>query len=76
MNCYGWFNLLVVMLLSFGAHHMSARVDHTIGCVLIRLCIGGQECQKLQPSIEINAYGIEGGPIYLNAMVGFYLNEH
>ena len=41
--------------------------------MLIGLCIGGQ---KLQPSIEIDAYGIEGGPIYLNAMVGFYLNEH
>ena len=27
-------------------------------------------------SIEIDAYGIGGGPIYLNAMVGFYLNEH
>ena len=36
----------------------------------------GKEWQKLQPSIEIDAYGIEGGPIYLNAMVGFYLNEH
>ena len=48
----------MVMLLSFGAHHMSARVDHTIGLV-----------------VEIDAYGIEGGPIYLNAMVGFYLNE-
>ena len=43
--------------------------------MLIGLCIGGQECQKLQPSIEIDAYGIEGVPIYLNAMVGFYLNE-
>ena len=28
-----------------------------------------------QPSIEIDAYGIEGGAIYLNDMVGFYLNE-
>ena len=28
------FKLLVVMLLSFGAHHMSARVDHTIGLVV------------------------------------------
>ena len=66
------------MLLSFGAHHMIARVDHTLGlvCMLIGLCIGGQEGQKLQPSIEIDAYGIEGEPIYLNAMVGFYLNEH
>ena len=44
--------------------------------MLIGLCIGGQEWQKLQPSIEIDAYGIEGGgAIYLNAMVGFYLNE-
>ena len=34
VNCYDWFNLLVVMLLSFGAHHMSARVDHTIGLVV------------------------------------------
>ena len=31
--------------------------------------------RKLLPSIEIDANGIEGGPIYLNAMVGFYLNE-
>ena len=43
--------------------------------MLLGLCIGGQECQKLQPSIEIDAYEIEGGPIYLNAMLGFYLNE-
>ena len=42
--------------------------------MLIGLRIGGQERQKLQPSIEIDAYVIEGGPIYLNAMVGFYLN--
>ena len=65
------------MLLSFGSHHMIARVDHTLGlvCMLIGLCIGGQERQKLPPSIEIDAYWIEGGPIYLNAMVGFYLNE-
>jgi len=34
MNCYDWFNLPVVILLSFGAHHMSARVDHTIGLVV------------------------------------------
>ena len=34
MNCYDWFNLLVVMLLSFGAHHMIARVDHTLGLVV------------------------------------------
>ena len=34
INCYDWFNLLVVMLLSFGAHHMSARMDHTIGLVV------------------------------------------
>ena len=65
------------MLLPFGAHHMIARVDHTLGlvCMLIGLYIGRQEGQKLQPSIEIDAYGIEEGPIYLNAMVGFYLNE-
>ena len=31
--------------------------------------------EELLPNIEIDAYGIEGGPIYLNAMVGFYLNE-
>ena len=43
--------------------------------MLIGLCIGELELQKLQPSIEIDAYGIEGGPIYLNALVGFYLNE-
>ena len=43
--------------------------------MLIGLHIGGQEWHKLQPSIEIDAYGIEGGPIYLNVMVGFYLNE-
>ena len=43
--------------------------------MLIGLCIGGQECQKLHPSIEIDENGIEGGPIYLNAMVGFYLNK-
>ena len=43
--------------------------------MLIGLCIGGQERQKLLPTIEIDTYGIEGGPIYLNAMVGFYLNE-
>ena len=43
--------------------------------MLIGLCIEGHEGHKLQPSIEIDAYGIEGGPIYLNAMVGFYLNE-
>ena len=49
---------------------------HRVSCMLIGLCIGGQERQKLLPSIEIDAYGIEGGPIYLNAMVGFYLNEH
>ena len=44
--------------------------------MLIRVGIGGQERQKLLPNLEIDAYGIEGGPIYLNAMVGFYLNEH
>ena len=43
--------------------------------MLIGLCIRGQERQKLLLAIEIDAYGIEGGPIYLNAMVGFYLNE-
>ena len=35
----------------------------------------GARVTEVQPSIEIDAYGIEGGPIYLNAMVGFYLNE-
>ena len=34
VNCYDWFELLVVMLLSFGAHHMSVRVDHTVGLVV------------------------------------------
>ena len=43
--------------------------------MLIGLYIGGQDRQKLQPSIEIDAYWIEGGPIYLTPMVGFYLNE-
>ena len=43
--------------------------------MLTGLRIGGQEWQKLQPSVEIDAYGIEGGPIYHNARVGFSLNE-
>jgi hypothetical protein len=56
---------------------MIAHVDHTIGLVvLIGLGIGGQDSQKLLPNLETDAYGIEGGPICLNAMVGFYLNEH
>ena len=33
-NCYDLFNFLVVMLLSFGAHHMSACVDPTVGLVV------------------------------------------
>ena len=43
--------------------------------MLIGLCIGGQEWHKILPTIEIDSYEIEGGPIYLNAMVGLYLNE-
>ena len=37
--------------------------------------VGCLSDRSINPSKGIVVYGIEGGPIYLNAMVGFYLNE-
>ena len=39
------------------------------------LIVGCLSDRSINPSKGVVAYGIEGGPIYLNAMVGFYLNE-
>ena len=64
MNCYDWFNLLVVMLLSFGAHHMSARV-RDFRCRVLQyvhesLIVGCLSDRSINPSKGVVAYGIKG----------------
>ena len=39
------------------------------------LIVGCLSDRSINPSKGVVACGIEGGPIYLNAMVGFCLNE-
>ena len=51
------------MLLSFGARHMIARVDHTLGLVEYvhdSFMVGCLSDRSINPSKGIVAYGIKG----------------
>ena len=62
-----------VAILWCPSYERACGSHHRVSCMLIGLCIGGQEWQKLQPSIEIDAYGIEGDQYILMLWLGFTL---
>lgn len=59
MNCYDFFEFHVVMLLSIGAHHLSAHGSYLR--VSFMLSMGRLDCKMLlRLSVGIDTHGMKG----------------